>query len=188
MIALTHRDVDYLTGDDDPKTAADLKRRVAGVMEGKRRFVRLNSRSPKDVVGPEGPITASATQAIGWLRASHSRARPDLLALRSAGLPAQICLRDVIQDIATHEYRCVVLGGQLVGVAETRSRRLLKSTVGFNASAVLAKLTWLIESILAPHAHNPDFVVDAFCPPSLHRAVLIEINPLMGADTFEILS
>jgi hypothetical protein len=187
MVTLKHRDVDYLLGADDRRTAIDLGRRVEYAMAGERRFVRLNSRSPKDVAGRDGPITASAAEAIEWLRASKSRSRPDLMALQSAGLSAHICLRDVIPDIVQHEYRCVVVGGRLIGAAHTQRRARLNPTSP-SASVVLAKLDWLIEAVLMPDARRPEFVVDAFCPPGPRQAVMmIEINPLEGADTFGIL-
>lgn len=84
----------------------------------KRRFVRLNSRSPKDATWPfEAPATISGKEALHMLMCSE-RALDDLCRLRHIPEhPAYICLRDWVYGLSSRdEYRCFVKDGKLIAV------------------------------------------------------------------------
>lgn len=84
----------------------------------KRRFVRLNSRSPKDATWPfEQPATISGKEALHMFAGSE-RIIDDLCRFsRIPEHPAYICLRDWVWGFsARNEYRCFVKDGDLIAV------------------------------------------------------------------------
>ncbi|MBH5389139.1 ATP-grasp domain-containing protein [Bradyrhizobium diversitatis] len=84
----------------------------------KRRFVRLNSRSPKDSTWPyEVAATISGKEAMSMLMGSE-RALDDLCRFRHIPEhPAYICLREWVYGLNPRdEYRCFVKGGKLIAV------------------------------------------------------------------------
>lgn len=190
MVLLSGSEIDYLL-DFSSGAGASLVRstlidRVNSAMEGSPRFVRLNSRSPKDAAGSGVPIVDSGEQAVDLLRASRLRCIPDLAALKAAGLAAQICLREVIPAVEDNEYRAVVRGGVLIGAAITRSRRVLRPLIRKEDDHLFAQLASLIRKQLVPSSPSLNFVADMFWPPTGTDRWLIEVNPLEGADTFGI--
>lgn len=83
-----------------------------------RKFIRLNSRSPKDCPWPfEIPITMSGKETLSILACSE-RALDDLLEFKYVPeQPAYICLRKQIYWLqGSNEFRCFVKDGQLIAV------------------------------------------------------------------------
>lgn len=104
-------------GEPDPAVrefAAELDARIGW----RRRFVRLNSRSPKDATWPfEVPATISGKEAISMFSGSE-RILDDLCYFRRIPEhPAYVCLRDWVYGFETRrEYRCFVKDGELIAV------------------------------------------------------------------------
>lgn len=84
----------------------------------RRKFIRLNSRSPKDAPWPfEVPATLSGKEVIHILACSE-RALDDLCRFRwIPEHPAYVCLRDFIPSVRPdREYRCFVKDRKLIAV------------------------------------------------------------------------
>lgn len=83
-----------------------------------RKFVRLNSRSPKDATWPfDVPATVSGKEVI-CMFAGSERMLDDLCYFRRIPEhPAYVCLRDWVWGFRTeNEYRCFVKDGELIAV------------------------------------------------------------------------
>lgn len=97
----------------------DFTRELDDKIGWDRRFVRLNSRSPKDSTWPfEVPATISGKEAISMFAGSE-RMLDDLCYFRRIPdiAPAYICLREWVYGFRTEqEYRCFVKDGDLIAV------------------------------------------------------------------------
>lgn len=148
----------------------------------KRRFVRLNSRSPKDVTWPyEVPATISGKEAISMF-ASSERILDDLCWFRHIPEhPAYICLREWVYGFArSREYRCFVRGGKLIAVThydyttpwcgpEDAGRELRSRIDAWFASTLRSRLP--VETVVFDIHENRD-----------GSFLLIEINPYGRSD------
>jgi hypothetical protein len=83
-----------------------------------RKFVRLNSRSPKDWPWPfEIPATISGKEAV-YILTNSMRVMDDLMEFQwIPEQPAYVCLRNFIPGLRpVDEYRCFVKDGELIAV------------------------------------------------------------------------
>jgi hypothetical protein len=105
-------------GDEPDRTVAEFALELDAKIGWKRRFVRLNSRSPKDATWPfEAPATISGKEAMSMFGGSE-RILDDLCYFRRIPeIPAYVCLRDWVWGFRTDcEYRCFVKDGELIAV------------------------------------------------------------------------
>lgn len=93
------------------KFAADLQK----AMGSREWFVKLTSRSPKDVI--DLPVTNCANQALDWLLSSM-RCVDDLYDLYNIQKPAFLVLRNPVKIEKKYEFRCFVKSGELKGVSQ----------------------------------------------------------------------
>ena len=96
----------------------DLAAELDAEMDWNRKFVRLNSRSPKDAIWPfEVPAMISGKEAVSMMLSSM-RVMDDLMEFKWVSeQPAYVCLRDWVYDFRTEcEYRCFVKDGKLIAV------------------------------------------------------------------------
>lgn len=96
----------------------DLAEELDAEIGWERKFIRLNSRSPKDWPWPfEIPATISGKEAVHILLGSM-RVMDDLMEFRWVPeQPAYVCLRDFMPGMRPHdEYRCFVKNGNLIAV------------------------------------------------------------------------
>lgn len=98
--------------------AKELAKRLDGIMGWDRKFVRLNSRSPKDGCWPaEIPLTRSGKEAVSFISASE-RCLDDVC--RFARIPEQplyVCLRKQAYGLRPElEFRCFVKERDLIAV------------------------------------------------------------------------
>lgn len=156
------------------RSAGLLSRRLGWAMRGRPWFVRLNSRSPKDITYPGLPITADPAEAIGWLAGSE-RVCDDVCLLAGARRPIYICLREPVDIEPGSEARCFAKGGRLIAI----------SRYDYQAPATSEPPTELWRSALRLHAkylaaHYPDIVFD-LCRVG-GRTIILEINPYGLSD------
>lgn len=105
-------------GDEPHPSVMALAQELDAKIGWKRRFVRLNSRSPKDATWPfEAPATISGKEAVSMMAGSE-RILDDLCYFRRIPEhPAYVCLRDWVYGFRTeNEYRCFVRDGKLIAV------------------------------------------------------------------------
>lgn len=154
--------------------ATRLAERLDAVMDWSRFFIRMASRSPKDVTPT--PITCSGRQAIDWISASM-RCMEDVSTADLAGEQMYICLREPLHMFADGEFRCFARNGKVLGV----SRYFYDSEPEHRMpeGKVLAAATAFYDRHLA--AHYPDVVFDLYLP-GMEGETLIELNPYGLSD------
>lgn len=147
-----------------------------------RKFVRLNSRSPKDAVWPfVAPITLSGKETL--LMFAHSmRVLDDLQEF--SYLPEQaayVCLRDVIHDLRpANEYRCFVKHSDLIAVTHYDTQNPVQPPVDGGRDLRAHIERWFRE-VLKPVLHLETVVFDIFVRRD-GSILLIEINPYGSSD------
>lgn len=154
--------------------ATRLAERLDAIMDWSRFFIRMASRSPKDVI--DKPITCSGRQAIDWISASM-RCMEDVSTADLAGEQMYICLREPLHMFADGEFRCFARDGKVLGV----SRYFYDSEPEHRMpeGKVLAAATAFYDKHLADH--YPDVVFDLYLP-GMEGETLIELNPYGLSD------
>ena len=162
-------------------------RELAALLDEKigwnRKFVRLNSRSPKDWPWPyEVPATLSGKEAVSML-ASSERVLDDMLEFKYVPeQPAYICLREWVHWIrGTNEFRCFVKHGDLIAVTHYDYRKPVPQWVVDEAKALRASIDGFFSEKLRPTLPIDTVVFDV----ALNRdrqLLLIEINPYGLSD------
>lgn len=169
-------------GDQPAKIIQDLASELDAKIGWKRRFVRLNSRSPKDATWPfEVPATISGKEALSMMAGSE-RMLDDLCYFRHIPEhPAYICLRDWVWGFQTeNEYRCFVKDGELIAVTHYDYTHPWAGPEDGGAEMRVAINSWF-DIALRPRLHIQTVVFD------LHAHhdgsfLLIEINPYGLSD------
>lgn len=157
--------------------AAELDSRLGW----KRKFIKLNSRSPKDALWPlEVPITCSGKEAVLMLMNSE-RVLDDLTEFKYAPeQPAFICLRDVAFGIRPeNEFRCFMKDGELIAVSHYDYTKPMPAPADEGA-AIRGHIDEWFRETLKPRLHMTTVVFDV----SLGRedTLLIELNPYGLSD------
>lgn len=169
-----------LYDEHDPTRLTDIAARLDDLMQWENRFVRLNSRSPKDQTHPAPPITCAGRQAAIWIATSH-RTFEDLLRLQSARAPASIWLRDWVYIEPSMELRCFVRDGRLCAATQYN---IAEHSPTFQSEAG-RKAVWSAADELANRVSamlgRAEYVLDIFpCNDGEWRVV--EINPYGSSD------
>lgn len=156
--------------------------RIDSVLKGRRMFVRLNTRSPKDVTFPNSPITNDGYEALCWIMESN-RTRFDLEQLWTQRLPSAIALRKPQYLDECYEFRAFVRNGSLIAVSQYYK---FNGGEGLWRTDRFKNNLWysckkFIETEISPYAGYNEYVVDLYCPEGEPR-ILIEINPYINAD------
>lgn len=147
-----------------------------------RKFVRLNSRSPKDAPWPfEVPATMSGKEAMSFLIGSM-RVMDDLFEFKWVPeQPAYICLREWQYGLrSTDEYRCFVKDGELIAVTAydyTKQPRIPED----EGAAIRREIDAYFFDVLKPALHIDTVVFDLWMA-SPEKVKLVEINPYGRSD------
>lgn len=147
----------------------------------KRRFIRLNSRSPKDAAWPyEVPATLSGKEAMSMLMGSE-RALDDLCRLRHIPEhPAYICLREWVYGLNSRdEYRCFVKDGKLIAVTNYDYREPWRGPEDGGKELRQKIDQWFVEKV-KPTLPIDTVVFDLWL--GRNGFLLIEINPYGLSD------
>jgi hypothetical protein len=150
-----------------------------------RKFVRLNSRSPKDWPYPfEVPATCSGKEAISMMAGSE-RVLDDLYEFSWVPeQPAYVCLRDFVYWIkGWNEFRCFVKDGALIAVTHYDYRKPAPDKVTRKAPDIRRIIDRYFLEKLKPALHVDTVVFDvAIDLPAGDQPLLIEINPYGLSD------
>ncbi|MCU7850508.1 MAG: cell division cycle 123 family protein [Candidatus Thiodiazotropha sp. (ex Lucinoma kastoroae)] len=145
-------------------------------------FVRLGTRSPKDV--PDFRAFRGRTrlsyEAIGWLRSSQ-RVADDLAACRRYGYPPTVAVREWLDIPLWSEFRCFVRKGEVVGLSQLHlhigpAPEIIEAAAGIELAA---------HNFVSEFVHETKrwtCALDLFIKPGQDRdwvISLIEINPMM---------
>ena len=183
LIQLSLREIDALTAEQEDRKSelAPLRARLTDAFARRPHFVRLNTRSPKDVTFPDLPITPSADEALRWIRESK-RTRPDLIALKKQGLDAFIALREPIDIKEAYEFRAFVRNGDLIGISQYYKMPFPEmERHALDQTAFFSDVSEYCRTQIAPYAGQTSYVIDLYCP-GFKPELLIEVNPYEGAD------
>ena len=158
--------------------AAELDARIGW----KRRFVRLNSRSPKDATWPfEVPATISGKESLSMMGRSE-RILDDLCMFqRIPEHPAYVCLRDWVYGFSTeNEYRCFVKDNKLIAVTQYDYTKSVERPQDGGREIRNTIEKWFRE-VLRPTLHINTVVFDIHLNGWLadRSILLIEINPVV---------
>lgn len=147
----------------------------------KRRFVRLNSRSPKDATWPyEVAATISGKEAISMFACSM-RILDDLCCFQHIPEhPAYVCIRDWVHTFRTeNEYRCFVKDGKLIGVTHYDYTKPWTGPADGGKEIRSRIETWFAEKV-KPAIPVETVVFDLHL--DRNGFLLIEINPWGSSD------
>lgn len=172
-------------GDDPDKAVIEFAMELDAKIGWKRRFVRLNSRSPKDATWPfEAPATISGKEAITMFAGSE-RILDDLCYFRRIPeYPAYVCLRDWHWGFRTeNEYRCFVKDGKLIAVTHYDYTKPWGGPEDGGKATRAAIDLWFTEA-LKPTLPIDTVVFDVHFDPysNSRNFLLIEINPYGLSD------
>lgn len=160
----------------------ELAKELDDRMGWNRKFVRLNSRSPKDYPWPfEVPATMSGKEALCFLIASE-RVMDDLFEFKWVPeQPAYICLREWQYGLrAWDEYRCFVRDGELIAVTAYDYTKpvVAPSDGGKHLRHIIDDY---FAAVLKPVLHIDTVVFDLWIDQG-SKPKLIEINPYGRSD------
>lgn len=158
--------------------AAEIDSRIGW----ERKFVRLNSRSPKDYPWPfEVPATLSGKEAMTMLTGSM-RVVDDLYEFHWVPeQPAFICLRDFEFGLrAVDEYRCFVKDYELIAVTAYDYTKPIAAPAD-GGKDIRERINAYYRETLKPVLHIGTVVFDLWMPRG-REPTLIEINPYGLSD------
>jgi hypothetical protein len=171
--SLTTGDVEQGTASLHARITAALQHYPAGA------FVRLGSRSPKDsYVGmDEGFQVTDADQALLLIATSMERMWDDLIRGWRAGYPMHIFVRHWIAIPAWGEFRCMMVGRELVGISQANWMGGQRFPEIIENEAALRSLIAAWFPVFRDACHLPDAVLDIAVTALGANPILIEINP-----------
>lgn len=138
-------------------------------------FIRLNSRSPKDVI--DRPVTCSGKQAVLWM-VNSERCLDDVSLAFYAQAPIFVCLREPRHFHPDGEFRCFAKDGKMLGLSRYLYNREPSEKLP-TAAELMDAAAKFYEAHLA--AHYPTVVFDLYAPGS-PQELLIELNPYGMSD------
>lgn len=150
-----------------------------------RKFIRLNSRSPKDWPYPfDVPATCSGKEALAMMAGSE-RVLDDLYEFSwLPEQPAYVCLRDFVYWIkGWNEFRCFVKSGELIAVTHYDYWKPAPEHVVQRASELRRIIDNYFATKIKPALHIETVVFDvAIDIQQDDRPLLIELNPYGLSD------
>lgn len=163
--------------DGDLSVMNEYAAKIDEVIGWNQRFIRLNSRSPKDAA-PEGlPITCAGKQAMSWIAASM-RCADDISLHRFASKPLFICTREWMPIRVEFEFRCFAKNGEMIAVS--RYDYLNPPKVGDEVGKQVFEAARSFYNIHLRH-HYEEVVFDLYAPGTRDQ-LLIELNPYGLSD------
>lgn len=159
-----------------------LARDLDARMGWDRKFVRLNSRSPKDYPWPfQVPATHSGKEAVDFLCGSM-RVLDDLYEFKWVPeQPAYICLREWQYGLRSEqEYRCFVKNGDLIAVTAYDYTKTVEVPAD-GGEEIRRRIDQYFAQRLKPTLHIDTVVFDLWDKPR-DGMTLIEINPYGLSD------
>jgi hypothetical protein len=152
-------------------------------MGWQRKFVKLNSRSPKDWPFPfEIPATVSGKEAVLILSGSE-RIIDDAVQFKYVPeQPAYICLREFVHWMrGTNEFRCFVKDGRLIAVTHYDYTKPVPEDYTARGPEIRAAIDAYFAEKLKPVLHIDTVVFDLAMNWG-GQLMLVEINPYGSSD------
>lgn len=178
-------------GDDAPPPPAEIRSALAARLDdavaraGRRAFVRLATRSPKDnfeILDDQGrPLPIGTGQAaLDALTGSMERVYRDLDDDRRAGAVSAVCIRPFVEIGADQEFRCFVEQREIAGITQYH---LGDDAPRLRGRADMPDVEAAIRAFLAerllPLVAWPSFTADLVLRPGAEalEVLLLETNP-----------
>lgn len=161
------------------KALSELAREIDAACNWTSHFIRLNTRSPKDV--EERPITNAGRQALGWLMWSE-RTMDDLSMLEHARKPAYVAIREQVFIAKPAELRCFVRDGTLIAISQYHYG---KAQATWQPDERRSEAWEVIENFWRSSVHPPSPIMNYVFDVALRykdTPLLIEINPYGLSD------
>jgi hypothetical protein len=166
-----------------PESLAEFAGELDAAIGWDRKFIRLNSRSPKDWPWPfEVPATVSGKEAVLMLAGSE-RIIEDLMEFSYVPeAPAFVCLREFVPWVrGTNEFRCFVKDGSLIAVSHYDYTKPVPETYIAEGRSIRQKIdTFFADKLRA--CLPVDTVVFDVAMDRDGSLLLIEINPYGRSD------
>lgn len=169
---------------DMDQVLLDLADELDAAIGWDRKFIRLNSRSPKDNIWPyEVPATLSGKEAVSMLAGSE-RVIDDLMEFQYVPeQPAYICLRDHIWWIRSeNEFRCFVKDGKLVAVTHYDYTKPVPEAFIARGAEIRHLIDVFFEDRMRQCIPVKTLVFDVAMNTNDGSLMLIEINPYGRSD------
>ncbi|MPR11939.1 ATP-grasp domain-containing protein [Microvirga tunisiensis] len=174
----------FFDGEKPPAEFAKVAEEIDRLCDWNLHFVRLNSRSPKDVTHPQPPFTNSGRQALYWIRGSE-RCIDDLCRFERIDPKAYICLRPQIFFHERSEFRCFVKDGQIIAVTQYNPGYFKHLQVEETRIGIRRLIDAWFSSVVKPRLHLQTVVVDLVFDYD-NNLILLEINPYGLSDPREL--
>jgi hypothetical protein len=165
---------------------AEVAAQIDRVCDWDSKFFRLNSRSAKDSPWPFETLVSCSGREMFNVMASSERMLGDLCYFTHATVKPILCLREFWPEVRPErEFRCFIVDGQIMAVAEYRNRGETSwNREGLSSGKSDADLRQSIDryliDVVKPRLHINTIVVD-IC--HLHSGWrLLEINPYGRSD------
>lgn len=145
-------------------------------------FIRLSTRSPKDVTQTYPTITCSGKQAMDWI-SNSMRCMDDICIASGAKKPIFIALRKVYQSHPGGEFRCFAKDGKMIAVSRYDYDN--EALGEYDGDAIFSQLSAWYEEHIAPHYQTIVFDVELFSygeNGKQNEPLLIEVNPYGLSD------
>lgn len=152
------------------------------VMGWTSHFLRLNTRSPKDIAPNGLPITCSGKQFLHWMTGSE-RMLDDLMMLSRAEKPAYIYMRELMPMPKSNEFRCFAKADKgLIGISQydyDNHHSSLESIIARDTIAM--DINEFYREHIYPY-YPGDIVFDVLNADWNNEIILIELNPYGLSD------
>ena len=147
--------------------------KIDAITGWKEHFIRLSTRSPKDVAPDERPITLSGKQAMWWISNSE-RCLDDITAAHFTNNRIYIAVRELYHAAQGGEFRCFAKDGKVIAISRYDFHK--PARIEYDGAAITETIAPWYEKNIAEHYPTVVFDVDL----GVHGRtdpLLIEVNP-----------
>lgn len=145
---------------------------------GRKAFVRLGSRSPKDSLCRQLPC-ASARDALDML-AFSKRMIDDVHWAWLYDYPVSLFIRPWLDIREWQEFRCIIQGGMLYGISQYYAEeRPCYQEICNNYKEISCAIRDFLTQYVLPHAVHSDYVCDVLYEKDAIR--ILDYNPLVSS-------
>jgi len=158
----------------------EIAGRLDEILGWNDRFIRLNSRSPKDSAYPGLPITCAGKQAVSWILASE-RCFDDFCRFAHSAAPVFIYLRQPVRIPECWEIRSFIKGGEMIAATQYHKDALNEHwATSVGRSATWEAIRRFYDDEVKRHVPRDTFVLDLYPGDGGWR--VLEINPYGMSD------
>lgn len=172
------KDIEAIFASDDEAALPVLEKYAAAIdaaIGWRPHFIRLTSRSPKDVSHPGLPITCAGKQAMSWIMNSE-RCMDDIALAHAAGERLQIALRQLYHAPKGGEFRCFAKDGKMIAMTRYDFQTPVPEGFEYDGKDIFARISAWYDDKIAKHYQTVVFDVDLGSYEH-EEPLLIELNP-----------